>query len=122
VVNFKNTIIILTSNIGAQYIDRMEKIGFTSDPSDQTKYQDVVLKALGSSSKPVFDYVASETKRAAELGIDISDSWEYVINKKLFVCCIFWDSFTCNTPSNERIIGSNPGSNNLSISINCPFF
>ena len=28
VVNFKNTIIVMTSNIGAQYIDKMQKIGF----------------------------------------------------------------------------------------------
>ena len=28
-VNFKNTIIIMTSNIGANYIDRMEKMGFS---------------------------------------------------------------------------------------------
>jgi ATP-dependent Clp protease ATP-binding subunit ClpB len=29
-VNFRNTVIILTSNIGAQYIDKMQKIGFSS--------------------------------------------------------------------------------------------
>ncbi len=29
-INFKNTIIIMTSNIGAQYIDRMQTIGFNS--------------------------------------------------------------------------------------------
>ena len=28
VINFKNTIIVMTSNIGAQYIDKMEQIGF----------------------------------------------------------------------------------------------
>ena len=28
VVNFKNTMIVMTSNIGAQYIDKMEQIGF----------------------------------------------------------------------------------------------
>ena len=28
VVNFKNTVIIMTSNIGAQFIEKMEKIGF----------------------------------------------------------------------------------------------
>jgi ATP-dependent Clp protease ATP-binding subunit ClpA len=27
-VNFRNTVIILTSNIGSRYIDKMEKIGF----------------------------------------------------------------------------------------------
>ena len=28
VVNFKNTIIILTSNIGSQFVEKMESIGF----------------------------------------------------------------------------------------------
>lgn len=35
VVNFKNTIIILTSNIGAQFIDKMEKIGFAEQDTQR---------------------------------------------------------------------------------------
>lgn len=34
-VNFKNTIIIMTSNIGGEYIDKMEQIGFVEDQDDE---------------------------------------------------------------------------------------
>src|SRR4029079_1965068 len=37
-VNFRNTIIIMTSNIGAQYIDRMEQLGFAMNTSDNQNY------------------------------------------------------------------------------------
>lgn len=48
VVNFKNTIIILTSNIGAQFIDKMEKMGFASDNREKAKYDDVKAKVTES--------------------------------------------------------------------------
>ncbi|PJE74019.1 MAG: type VI secretion system ATPase TssH [Candidatus Taylorbacteria bacterium CG10_big_fil_rev_8_21_14_0_10_41_48] len=48
VVNFKNTIIILTSNIGAQFIDKMEKMGFTGDRQEKAKYEDVKSKVTES--------------------------------------------------------------------------
>jgi ATP-dependent Clp protease ATP-binding subunit ClpB len=57
VVNFKNTVIILTSNIGAQYIDKMEKIGFASDNTDMAKYNDVkgkVMESLKDYFRPEF--------------------------------------------------------------------
>ncbi len=61
VVNFKNTIIILTSNIGAQYIDQMEKLGFstgkTDEENDRAKYElakDKVMKALKQFFRPEF--------------------------------------------------------------------
>jgi DNA replication protein DnaC len=39
-VNFRNTIIIMTSNIGAQYIDKMEQLGFSmGDGSDANNYR-----------------------------------------------------------------------------------
>ncbi len=47
-VNFRNTVIILTSNIGAQYIDRMEKIGFTFDPTEKANYDDAKAKIQGA--------------------------------------------------------------------------
>lgn len=56
-VNFKNTIIILTSNIGAEYIDRMEKIGFAASSLDKDKYQDAkvkVMEALRENFRPEF--------------------------------------------------------------------
>ena len=57
VVNFKNTIIILTSNIGAQFIDKMEKIGFASGAGDKAKYEDVkdkVMQSLKDYFRPEF--------------------------------------------------------------------
>src|SRR5205814_1978507 len=44
VINFKNTVIILTSNIGAQYIDRMQKIGFAVEATDKENYDDAKKK------------------------------------------------------------------------------
>jgi ATP-dependent Clp protease ATP-binding subunit ClpB len=38
-VNFKNTVIILTSNIGADHIDRMSHMGFRHDQSDAATYE-----------------------------------------------------------------------------------
>ncbi len=57
VVNFKNTIIIMTSNIGAQYIDRMQKIGFTASKNDKENYQETkekVQEALKEHFRPEF--------------------------------------------------------------------
>ncbi|MBU1292958.1 AAA family ATPase [Patescibacteria group bacterium] len=48
-VNFKNTIIVLTSNIGAEYIDRMANIGFNIDGADDTaQYAQVKEKVMGA--------------------------------------------------------------------------
>lgn len=57
VVNFKNTIIILTSNIGAQYIDKMQKIGFSSSKTDADDYKEVkekIMEALKDNFRPEF--------------------------------------------------------------------
>ncbi len=57
VVNFRNTVIILTSNIGARYIDKMEKIGFASEKNEKTNYEDAkakVLEALKDHFRPEF--------------------------------------------------------------------
>ena len=57
VVNFKNTIIIMTSNIGAQYIDKMEKIGFAENNADQQNYEDAktkVMETLREQFRPEF--------------------------------------------------------------------
>ncbi len=48
VVNFKNTVIILTSNIGAQYIDRMQKIGFAMNATEHENYEDAKKKVMES--------------------------------------------------------------------------
>jgi ATP-dependent Clp protease ATP-binding subunit ClpB len=53
-VNFRNTIIIMTSNIGAQYIDKMEQIGFqAAGASDERNYQ-VAKEKVESSLKDHF--------------------------------------------------------------------
>jgi len=55
VVNFKNTIIIMTSNVGAQFIDKMQTIGFSK--GEKESYEDVkdkVLSTLRDEFRPEF--------------------------------------------------------------------
>lgn len=55
-VNFRNTIIILTSNIGAEHIDRMKTIGFSSE-SKAADYEDAkgkVMESLKDFFRPEF--------------------------------------------------------------------
>lgn len=76
-VNFKNTIIIMTSNIGAEHIDRMSNFGFSEERDDQAQYvqaKDKVLNSLKSYFRPeflnrldeiiVFDILSPETIRS----------------------------------------------------------
>lgn len=56
-VNFKNSILIMTSNVGAQYLDRMHGIGFgSSDESEQSSknIRDKVMEALRDQFRPEF--------------------------------------------------------------------
>ncbi len=56
-VNFRNAVIILTSNIGARYVDKMEKIGFAADNSEKANYEEAkskVLEALKDHFRPEF--------------------------------------------------------------------
>ncbi|MDE1919622.1 MAG: AAA family ATPase [Patescibacteria group bacterium] len=57
-VNFKNTIIVLTSNIGGEFIDRLAHIGFgTAGATDATRYEetkDRVMSALKEHFRPEF--------------------------------------------------------------------
>lgn len=56
-VNFKNSILIMTSNIGAQYLDRMHGIGFgSSDENEQSSknIRDKVMEALRDQFRPEF--------------------------------------------------------------------
>lgn len=49
VVNFKNTVIIMTSNIGAQHIDTMSQLGFNSgDGSESASYNQAKEKVMDS--------------------------------------------------------------------------
>jgi len=56
VVNFKNTIIILTSNIGSQFVEKMESIGFSnnSPKADYTNMKEKVMEALKDNFRPEF--------------------------------------------------------------------
>jgi ATP-dependent Clp protease ATP-binding subunit ClpB len=49
-VNFKNTVIIMTSNIGAEFIDRMSHLGFESGISatENDRYDQVKGKVMGA--------------------------------------------------------------------------
>lgn len=75
-VNFKNTIIIMTSNIGAEHIDRMSNFGFTKDRGDVAQYtqaKEKVMDSLKNYFRPeflnrldeviIFDILSPETIR-----------------------------------------------------------
>ncbi len=56
-VNFKNTIIIMTSNIGAEHISRMSNFGFSQQRDDASQYEqakDKVLDSLKIFFRPEF--------------------------------------------------------------------
>ncbi|MBU6490767.1 AAA family ATPase [Patescibacteria group bacterium] len=57
-VNFKNTIIVLTSNIGGEFIDRLAHIGFgKADATEITRYEETkekVMEALKEHFRPEF--------------------------------------------------------------------
>jgi ATP-dependent Clp protease ATP-binding subunit ClpC len=57
-VNFKNTVIILTSNIGAEFIDKFSKLGFSGSAiTDAEKYDETrqkVTDALKDYFRPEF--------------------------------------------------------------------
>jgi len=55
-VNFKNTIIILTSNIGSEYITRLQKIGFHSEgeAGDFASAKDKIIASLKEHFRPEF--------------------------------------------------------------------
>lgn len=55
VVNFKNSIIIMTSNLGSQYIQKMESIGFTtSGQGEYSQMKDKVMDSLKDFFRPEF--------------------------------------------------------------------
>ncbi len=76
-VNFKNTMIIMTSNIGAEHIDRMSNFGFTKDRGEQAQYtqaKDKVMDSLKLYFRPeflnrldeiiIFDILSTDTIRS----------------------------------------------------------
>ncbi len=57
-VNFKNTIIIMTSNVGSQYLKAMSRIGFSAESAgssaEEGDYREKVMEALKHSFRPEF--------------------------------------------------------------------
>jgi len=55
-VNFKNSIIIMTSNVGSEHLKAMSRIGFSSPAAtaEEGDYKDKVMDALRSSFRPEF--------------------------------------------------------------------
>ncbi len=55
-VNFKNTVIILTSNSGSQYIEKMESVGFSNKTTEQeySQAKDKIMSSLKDSFRPEF--------------------------------------------------------------------
>jgi ATP-dependent Clp protease ATP-binding subunit ClpA len=55
-VNFKNTIIIMTSNVGAPYMRQMSTIGFAAGSAEEKKeeFKDKIQEALRERFKPEF--------------------------------------------------------------------
>ncbi|MFA4975548.1 MAG: AAA family ATPase [Candidatus Paceibacterota bacterium] len=56
IVNFKNTIIILTSNIGSQFVEKMESIGFSNngDKENYSNMKEKVMEAMKDHFRPEF--------------------------------------------------------------------
>ncbi len=84
-VNFRNTVIIMTSNIGAEHIDRMSNFGFASDKGEAAQYvqaKDKVMDSLKLFFRPeflnrldeiiIFDILSPETIRSI-VNIQIED-------------------------------------------------
>lgn len=83
-VNFKNSVIIMTSNIGSEHIDKMTKFGF-SESTEKEQYvvaKEKVLESLKNFFRPeflnrlddiiVFDVLSPEVLRSiVEIQIDI---------------------------------------------------
>ncbi len=94
-VNFKNTIIIMTSNIGAEHIDRMSTFGFSDVSDDSTQYvqaKDKVTESLKDYFRPeflnrldeiiIFDILTPETILQI-VGLQIDEVAERLQNKEI---------------------------------------
>ncbi|HEY5221093.1 MAG TPA: AAA family ATPase [Candidatus Paceibacterota bacterium] len=57
-VNFKNSIIIMTSNVGSEYLKAMSRIGFSAESQqaslEEGDYREKVMEALRGSFRPEF--------------------------------------------------------------------
>jgi len=94
-VNFRNTVIIMTSNIGAEYIDRMSNFGFASDRGAVAQYsqaKEKVLESLKHFFRPeflnrldeiiIFDILSPETIRDI-VGLQIEEVTKRLRSKEI---------------------------------------
>ncbi len=89
-VNFKNTIIVLTSNIGGEYIDRLAHIGFgNANATEATRYEETkekVMDALKEHFRPEFlnrldDIIIFEVLNKEALGKIVENQVEEVVRR-----------------------------------------
>jgi ATP-dependent Clp protease ATP-binding subunit ClpC len=95
-VNFRNTIIIMTSNIGAQYIDKMEQLGFATrgsgDIQNYVMAKEKVEQSLKEYFRPeflnrideiiIFNILSPEAVREI-VGIQVKEVVERLANKDI---------------------------------------
>ncbi len=94
-VNFKNTVIIMTSNIGAEHIDRMSQFGFSNVHDETSQYghaKEKVLESLKQYFRPeflnrldeiiIFDILSRETIRTI-VGMQVDIVRERLHNKEI---------------------------------------
>jgi len=96
-VNFRNTVIVMTSNIGAEHIDRMSSFGFATDKGEGAQYaqaKDKVMESLKVFFRPeflnrldeiiVFDILSPETIRSI-VAIQIEDVKKRLEKKQILL-------------------------------------
>lgn len=94
-VNFKNTIIIMTSNIGAEHIDRMSNLGFARERTDKSRYsqaKEKVMDSLKNYFRPeflnrldeiiIFDILSPETVRKI-VGMQVDEVVQRLASKDI---------------------------------------
>jgi len=56
-VDFKNTVVIMTSNVGANYIKKQSQLGFTAEKDEESEYENMkenVISKLRDTFRPEF--------------------------------------------------------------------
>jgi len=94
-INFRNTVIIMTSNIGAEHIDRMSNFGFATDRGAVAQYtqaKDKVMESLKHFFRPeflnrldeiiIFDILSPETIRSI-VEIQVKEVMERLRRKEI---------------------------------------
>jgi ATP-dependent Clp protease ATP-binding subunit ClpB len=97
IVNFRNTVIIMTSNIGAQHIEKMERLGFAREGADHdrenyTAAKEKVMSSLKDYFRPeflnrvddiiIFDILSPEAIRKI-VAIQVSEVVERLTDKNI---------------------------------------